>query len=533
MKRWLEIYDTTLRDGTQAEDFNLSLEDKVRCALQLDKLGIMYIEGGWPGSNPKDIAFFKEIKHYQLKYAKVACFGATHNPKSSARSDKLLKRLIGAKTEVITIFGKSWTVHVLEALRTTLERNLEIIYGSLGHLRQHANKLFYDAEHFFDGFKADKEYALATLRAALEGKADCLVLCDTNGGTLTSELLEIIEQVKKEFPGYELGIHTHNDSELAVANTIAAVQSGVNHVQGTMNGVGERCGNANLCSIIPAVKLKLKLDCGISDEQLAGLKRVSRTILEIANQRPYKYQPYVGRSAFAHKGGVHVSAVERNPICYEHIEPELVGNSQRILVSDLSGRATIKLKANQYGIDLDSKDPVALEVLKEMKQLEYEGFQYEAAEGSFELMLLKAQGRLKSFFELVEYKVLVFGNGDIETSPAEATAKVNVGGKEEHSAATGVGPVNALDNVLRKLLTGFYPNLIDMKLNDYKVRVLSGIAGTAAKVRVLVESVDSRNTWGTVGVSADIIQASKQALIDSYTYKLLKDEKKGVLSRVA
>ena len=310
--RTIEIYDTTLRDGTQAEDFNLSLEDKIRTSKKLDELGIHYIEGGWPGSNPKDVAYFKEIKNYELKHSKVAAFGSTHNPRGSAAKDRNLAALIKAKTEVITIFGKSWNVHVRDALRTTPERNLEIIHDSLAFLRPKALKLFYDAEHFFDGFKADPEYALATLKSALKAGADCLVLCDTNGGTLTTELQKIIRRVKKELPKAELGIHTHNDSELAVANSLAAVELGANHVQGTMNGVGERCGNANLCSIIPAIRLKMKLDC-ISDEQLAKLRESSRYILELANIRPFRYQPYVGRSAFAHKGGIHVAAVERNP----------------------------------------------------------------------------------------------------------------------------------------------------------------------------------------------------------------------------
>ena len=346
--RKIEIYDTTLRDGTQAEDFNLSLEDKIRTSKKLDELGIHYIEGGWPGSNPKDVAYFKEIKNYELKHAKVAAFGSTHNPRASADKDRNLAALLKAKTEVITIFGKSWDVHVRDALRTTLERNLEIIHGSLAFLRPKVWKLFYDAEHFFDGFKADSEYALATLKTALEAGADCLVLCDTNGGTLTTELQKIIRRVKKEFPKAELGIHTHNDSELAVANSLAAVELGANHVQGTMNGVGERCGNANLCSIIPAIRLKMKLDC-ISDEQLGKLRESSRYILELANIRPFRYQPYVGRSAFAHKGGIHVAAVERNPKTYEHLEPELIGNRRRVLVSDLSGRSTIKQTAEQYG----------------------------------------------------------------------------------------------------------------------------------------------------------------------------------------
>ena len=521
--RKIEIYDTTLRDGTQAEDFNLSLEDKIRCSKKLDELGIHYIEGGWPGSNPKDVAYFKEIKNYELKTAKVAAFGSTHNPRSSADKDRNLAALLSAKTEVITIFGKSWPVHVRDALRTTLERNVEIIRDSLAYVRPKIWKLIYDAEHFFDGFKEDPEYALATLKAALEGGADCLVLCDTNGGTLTTELQRIIKRVKKEFPKADLGIHTHNDSELAVANSLAAVELGANQVQGTMNGVGERCGNANLCSIIPAIKLKLKQDC-ISDEQLTRLRETSRYILELANIRPFRYQPYVGRSAFAHKGGIHVAAVERNPKTYEHIQPELIGNRRRVLVSDLSGRSTIKQKADQYGIEISSKDPVAMQVLEELKELEHEGFQYEAAEGSFELLLNRALGRVKRYFELVGFRVLVSKTDESQPSESEATVMVKVGGKVEHTAATGVGPVNALDNALRKALGKFYPELSHMRLNDYKVRVLPGKEGTAAKVRVLIESVDRDSVWGTVGVSENILEASWLALVDSINYKMFKDE---------
>ena len=523
--RNIEIYDTTLRDGTQAEDFSLSLEDKIRCSRKLDELGIHYIEGGWPGSNPKDVAYFKEIRNYELKHSKVTAFGSTHNPRSSAEKDKNLAALVQAKTEVITIFGKSWTVHVRDALRTSLERNVEIIRDSMAYLRPKALKLFYDAEHFFDGFKENPEYALATLKAADEGGADCLVLCDTNGGSLTTELQEIIRRVKKEFPKAELGIHTHNDSELAVANSLAAIELGANHVQGTMNGVGERCGNANLCSIIPAIKLKLKLDC-ITDEQLSRLRETSRYILELANVRPFRYQPYVGRSAFAHKGGIHVAAVERNPETYEHTRPELIGNRRRVLVSDLSGRSTIRQKAEQYGLKISSKDPIAMQVLEELKELEHEGFQYEAAEGSFELLLNKALGKVKRYFKLIGFRMLVSKTDEGQPSESEATVMVKVGGKVEHTAASGVGPVNALDNALRKALEKFYPELASMRLNDYKVRVLPGKEGTAAKVRVLIESGDRDGVWGTVGVSENILEASWLALVDSINYKLFRDENK-------
>jgi 2-isopropylmalate synthase len=522
--RKIEIYDTTLRDGTQAEDFTLSLEDKIRITKKLDELGVHYIEGGWPGSNPKDVAYFQEIKNYALKCAKIAAFGSTHHPAGAASKDANLSALVQAQTDVITIFGKSWIVHIRDALRTTPERNLELIRDSLAFLRPQAKQLFYDAEHFFDGFKDNPEYAVATLKTALAAGAECLVLCDTNGGTLTSDLREIIQRVKEEVPGAALGIHTHNDAELAVANSLAAVELGVNHVQGTMNGVGERCGNANLCSVIPALMVKMRLGC-IGEEQLGRLRETSRYILEFANVTPNKYQPYVGRCAFAHKGGVHVSAVERNPETYEHIQPEVVGNRRRTLISDLSGRSTIIRKAKKYGLDISSKDPVAMQVLEEVKQLENEGFQYEAAEGSFELLLNRAVGNLKRYFELIGYRVLVSKRDEAQPPVAEATIMLRVGGKVEHTAATGVGPVNALDNALRKALERFYPQIATMRLSDYKVRVLPGSDGTGAKVRVLIESVDTDNVWSTVGVSYDILEASWQALVDSVTYKLFKDEK--------
>jgi len=522
----VEVYDTTLRDGTQAEDFNLSLEDKIRIALKLDDLGIHYIEGGWPGSNPKDAEFFKEIRNYQFKNARVAAFGATHHPGERPESDRNLESLVQASTPVVTLFGKSWTLHVKEALRTTLERNLELIRDSLAYVRPHAEALFYDAEHFFDGFRADPEYALATLGKALEGGAQCLVLCDTNGGSLPKSVAEIMGVVKDRFPGASLGIHTHNDSDLAVANALTAVEMGAVQVQGTINGVGERCGNANLCSIIPNLRLKMNVPC-LSGEQLRRLREVSRFVLELANVSPNRYEPYVGRSAFAHKGGVHISAVEKNPETYEHIDPDLVGNRRRTLVSDLSGRAAIRKKAGEYGLKLDKSDPVAMQVLDEIKELENRGFQFEAAEASLELLINRAMGGSKRYFELVGFRVIdqkLKENGD---PVAEATIRVKVGGREEHTAALGQGPVNALDNALRKALENFYPQLRNMHLSDYKVRVLPGRDGTSAMVRVLIESRDGLDHWWTVGVSHDILEASWQALVDSINYKMYKEEKGG------
>jgi 2-isopropylmalate synthase len=518
------IYDTTLRDGTQAEDFNLSLEDKIRIALKLDDMGIHYIEGGWPGSNPRDVGFFEEIQHYQLKNAQIAAFGSTHHPRKTAENDTNLRALLAAKTPVITIFGKSWTIHVRDALHTTLDRNLELIRNSLNYLRPHVSTLFYDAEHFFDGFRSDPEYALSTLAQAVAARAECLILCDTNGGNLPQTIREIMAVVKERFPGVPLGIHVHNDADLAVANSLAAVEMGAVQVQGTINGVGERCGNANLCSIIPNLHLKMNIPC-LKPEQLVKLRETSRFILELANVPSNRYQPYVGRSAFAHKGGVHISAVERNPTTYEHIDPALVGNKRRILVSDLSGRATIKRKAEDYGFNLSASDPVALQVLEELKELESKGFQFEAAEASFELLLNKAMGKSKRYFELVGFRVMDQKIREDQEPVAEATIRVKVGGSVEHTAALGRGPVNALDNALRKALEKFYPQLKEMALTDYKVRVLPGDSGTGSQVRVLIESQDANNSWRTVGVSHDILEASWQALVDSINYKMYLDEK--------
>jgi len=524
MKPKVILYDTTLRDGTQGEDFSLTLEDKIRVALKLDELGIHYIEGGWPEANPKDTQFFEEIRNYNLKNSIVTAFGSTHHKDVSAENDKNLNALIKAKTRAVTIFGKSWTLHVKDALNTTLERNIALIRDSVAYLKQNVPEVIYDAEHFFDGFKDNPEYALATLRAAKDAGADVLVLCDTNGGSLPHEIGEIVETVRQHFPDAVLGIHAHNDSDTAVANSLEAVRRGVRHVQGTMNGVGERCGNANLVSIIPNLCLKMNFEC-IPLENLKKLRHVSRYILELANLPSNKHQPFVGRSAFAHKGGVHISAVERNPRTYEHIEPELVGNRRRILVSDASGRATIKWKADEFGIKISRDDPVAMEVLETIKQLEMEGYQFEAAEASLELLINRAMGKSKKYFELIGFRVLDQKLHDDGSPVAEATIQVRVGGKVEHTAAIGNGPVNALDNALRKALEKFYPQLKTMSLLDYKVRVLPGRAGTASKVRVLIESTDGVDQWGTVGVSHDILEASWQALVDSITYKMYKDEK--------
>ncbi|MCS7199184.1 MAG: citramalate synthase [Caldimicrobium sp.] len=527
MKR-VYIYDTTLRDGAQAEEVNFSVEDKIRIALKLDELKIDYIEGGWPGSNPKDFQFFKEIRDYQLKHAQIVAFGSTYHPKKSPETDEIFQSLLQAKTSAVTIFGKTWTIHVKEALKTTLEHNLQIIEESIRYLKAHVSKVFYDAEHFFDGFKEDPSYALETLRRAYQAGADCLVLCDTNGGTLPHEISEIIKRVK-EVLGEEVpfGIHAHNDGDCAVANSLEAVRLGAIQVQGTINGIGERCGNANLCSIIPNLTLKMGISLSCQDV-LFKLTEVSRYVFEIANLPHPARLPYVGRSAFAHKGGVHVSAVLKTPRTYEHIDPALVGNVRRVLVSELSGKSNIIYKAKELGIELESEGALVNKIVEEIKKLEAEGFEFEAAEASLELLIYKLMGEPKQYFELLSYKVWDQKHLK-DSSLAEATVLVRVPpgvGEVEHTAALGNGPVNALDNALRKALVRFYPQIKDMELEDYKVRVLPGLPGTASKVRVFILSKSKGLKWGTVGVSTDILEASCQALIDSYTYKLYLDKKK-------
>jgi 2-isopropylmalate synthase len=548
--RQIKIYDTTLRDGTQAEDFNLSLADKIRVAQQLAHLGIHYIEGGWPGSNPKDKDFFAEIRNYELGASRVTAFGSTHHKDRPPESDPNMQELLISLAPVVTLFGKSSRFQVKEILQTTLERNLELITDSLNYLKPRVEELFYDAEHFFDGFKDDLDYALKTLQAALQGGAQCLVLCDTNGGTLTRELIEIIKAVQERFPQASLGIHAHNDSELGVANSIAAVELGCDQVQGTINGVGERCGNANLCSIIPNLQVKMGLEC-LGNDKLRRLTEVSRFVYEAANMRPNRYQPYVGKSAFAHKGGIHAAAVKRNPKAYEHIDPARVGNVRSIPVSDLSGRGNILLKAQELGLELGTHDvavrqaldklkeilglePKGLElppfdsnvktILDKVKDLEAQGFQFEDAEASLELLLRAALGQYKEYFQLQAYRVIDQKVSGPESPIPEATLRVRVGPHEVHTAAFGNGPVDALSNALLKALVRFYPRLTEVTLEDYKVRVLPGMRGTSAKVRVLIVSRDGHAWWNTVGVATDIIDASWQALVDSITYKLFRDE---------
>jgi 2-isopropylmalate synthase len=527
MARTIEIYDTTLRDGTQAENFNLSVDDKIRVTRQLDKLGIDYIEGGWPGSNPKAVEYFKAMQDIELGHALLTAFGSTRHFQNPPEKDPNLQALLAAKTPAITIFGKSWDIHVHDALRIELEDNLQIIEDSLAYLRPRVKHLIYDAEHFFDGFKNNREYCLATLGRAVAGGAETLVLCDTNGGTLPHEFPSIIERVQEYLKEIDsnvrIGIHPHNDSETAVANALMAISLGASHVQGTINGYGERCGNANLTSIIPAIVFKMGLECEVG-KHIDQLYTTSRLVDELANLPHNRYQPYVGESAFAHKGGIHVSAVQRNPLTYEHIEPEKVGNIRRILISDQAGRSNVLHKAKKYGLHLNPDDPLMSSIIKELKELESKGYQYEAAEASFELLMRRALGLKRKFFVIEGFRVMNHKYQMDKPPMTEATIRLYVGGSEVHTASMGDGPVNALDNALRKALIRFYPSLEDMELIDYKVRVLSGEYGTGAKVRVLVESKDQHNRWGTVGVSVNIIEASWQALVDSINYKLMQDE---------
>ena len=518
----VKIYDTTLRDGSQAEDISFSVEDKVRIAQKLDELGIHYVEGGWPGSNPKDLQFFQEIKSVSLSRAKIVAFGSTCRAGILPKDDTNIRALIETGTKVVTIVGKSWDVHPLEALNITLDQNLDIIYRSIQFLKERVEEVIFDAEHFFDGFKNNPQYGLSTLKAAQEAKADWIVLCDTNGGTFPGEIQSIVQEVKRKI-AVPLGIHVHNDTELAVANTILAVQEGARMVHGTMNGYGERCGNANLCSVIPNLKLKMGIDC-ITDDQLKKITEVSRFVSELANLPHNKYLPYVGESAFAHKGGVHVSAIRKSDATYEHVSPERVGNHRRVLISDLSGESNILYKAAEFKIDLESKDPKVRKILDDLKHLENEGFQFEGAEGSFEILVKKALGQHRRFFELMGFRVIVEKKTEEAPPLSEATIMVRVGDRVEHTAAVGNGPVNALDNALRKALEKLYPELKEVKLLDYKVRILSTKDGTGARTRVLIESWDGQSKWGTVGVSENIIQASWQALVDSIDYKLLKEE---------
>ncbi len=514
----LEIYDTTLRDGAQAEDVSFSVEDKLRVAQQLDALGVHFIEGVWPGANPKDIEFFQKIKTVPFRNATVVAFGSTRKASNSVRKDKNLQSLVDSGTPTITLFGKSWSFQVTDALGIALAKNLELIEDSIHYLRSKNRRVFYDAEHFFDGYKANPDYALQTIRRAIAGGAERVILCDTNGGTMPWEIREICRVVKQECP-VPLGIHAHNDSEMAVANSLVAVDSGIVQVQGTINGIGERCGNANLCSIIP--NLQLKMQRTALGDKLSHLKDVSGFVTEIANLMPNKRQPYVGDAAFAHKGGVHIHAVLKNAATYEHIDPAVVGNRRRILVSDYAGRSGLLEKVEAYGISLTKNHAKLQELVETLKERESQGYQFEGAEGSFELLMRNAMGSHRPSFQLLGFRVIVEKKQEHGLLLSEATVMVKVGDVVEHTAAVGAGPVNALDHALRKALEKFYPQLREVKLLDYKVRVLSAEKGTESKVRVLIESGDHKDKWGTVGVSENIMEASWQALADSIEYKLL------------
>jgi 2-isopropylmalate synthase len=521
----ISLYDTTLRDGCQGEDVSLTLADKLRVAERLDELGFDYIEGGWPGSNPRDEEFFREAKKLRLGHARITAFGMTRRAGSSAGKDLNLRKLVEAETPVITIFGKTWQLHVLEDLKISRDENLEVIHDSVDHLRRHTGEVIFDAEHFFDGYKDDPDYALACLKAAASGGASTLVLCDTNGGNLPRFIADatLAAAAVVDKP---LGIHCHNDCELAVANSLAAVEAGAVQVQGTINGFGERCGNANLVSIVAGLELKLGYHT-IGSDRLRRLTELSHFVDELANLPPRKSQAYVGQSAFAHKGGVHVAAVRKNPLTYEHIDPSTVGNVQRVLISDLAGKANILEKAEQFGVRVDSKDPKVQALLAQLKELENAGYQYEGAEASFELMMHRALNGHLRFFKLIGFRVIDETYKGSELPSSEASVAVEfLDGRREQAVAFGNGPVNALDQALRQVLTKEYPQIASVALLDYKVRVLPGMAGTAAKVRVLIESGDAHDRWGTVGVSHNVIEASWQALVDSIDYKLYSDQKR-------
>ncbi len=516
----IQIYDTTLRDGTQSESVAFSVEDKLRVARKLDEFGVDYIEGGWPGSNDKDAAFFQRASSLTLKRSKLAAFGSTAHPKNPPEQDSNLRALVEAATPTVTIFGKSWDLHVTAALKIPLPRNFDIIRASVAFLKSRGKEVIYDAEHFFDGFAANPDYALATLRAAEEGGADMIVLCDTNGGSLTGHIRKAMLAVR-EAVKLPLGIHCHNDSELAVANSLMAVECGATQVQGTINGYGERCGNANLCSVIPNLELKMGHET-IGRERVAMLTGVSRFVNQVANLPPRKELPYVGESAFAHKGGIHVSAVIKDSSTYEHVPPGCVGNARRVLVSELSGKSNLVYKANELGLDIDEKDERLRGALSRIKKMEHEGYEFEAAEASLCILLETAVRGEPEFFTIDNFRV-VTDMRRIEGFSSEATVKVRVGDRVVHTVAEGDGPVHALDRALHNALHQFFEPLRSVELTDYKVRVLDASHGTGAKVRVMIQQTDGQESWTTVGVSENILEASYRALADGVRYKLLRD----------
>jgi len=527
------LYDTTLRDGTQGENVTFSADEKLTIAMRLDDIGIHYIEGGWPGSNPRDVAFFNLAKRVTFKYARLAAFGSTRKPGTRPDRDNNLNALLETETPAVTVFGKSWDLHVEKIMNNTLQENLSMINDSVAFLKQHGREVIYDAEHFFDGYKNNRDYAMQSLAAALDGGADFIVLCDTNGGTLPFELESIIAEVQQQMNNIgsgpsqnnsvKLGIHSHNDCGMAVANSITAVQKGAVMVHGTMNGYGERCGNADLTSIIPILSIKMDRAC-ITPENLKKIKTLSRYVSETANLVPLNSRPFVGKSAFAHKGGIHVSAIMKTPRAYEHMDPAMVGNSRRVLVSDLSGKSNVEYKAKELGVELGKNGFDSSRIASEIKQMEQEGYQFDTADGTFKILLEKFTDQFKPHFALESFRVTIEKDKDQPCS-AHATIKISVGGKKEITAGEGYGPVSALDNALRKALDKFYPDLDTMRLVDFKVRVIDGTRGTAAKVRVLIESRDQNEIWSTMGVSEDIIEASWQALADSFQFKLATEER--------
>ena len=519
------IFDSTLRDGAQAEGISFSVEDKIKIVKKLDELGVSYIEAGNPGSNPKDLEFFERMHNVSLLNAKLTAFGSTRRRGITAEEDANVQHLLSANTPAIAIFGKSWDFHVTDIIRATLEENLEMIYDTIAFLKAKGKEVVYDAEHFFDGYINNKEYALKTLQAALDARADSVCLCDTNGGCFPEKIFEIIQDVAKKFPQAKtIGIHCHNDCGMAVANSIMAVRAGALQVQGTFIGFGERCGNANLSTIIANLQLKAGYNC-IPEEQLSNITGAARAIAEIANITLNEREPYIGRSAFAHKGGMHIDGVSKNPSSFEHINPELVGNERKFLTSEVAGRSTILEKIQRIAPDITKDSPQTAAIMARLKEMEHEGYQFEGAESTFALVIRKELGKYKPFFKLLHYKIIGEQPNENGVS-ATALIKILVDGKEEVTAAEGLGPVNALDKALRKALVAFYPAVSQIHLRDYKVRVMDSGAATASKVRVLIESCDGYDTWSTVGVSHDIIGASWIALVDSIEYKLISDIEK-------
>jgi len=522
----IELYDTTLRDGAQTAGISFSVQDKIRIAERLADFGIDWIEGGWPGASPKDDLFFEQMRKRNWNHSKLVAFGSTARPGHAVEKDHGLNRLIESGADAACIFGKSWDVQVTTALGITLDENLALVRQSITYLKQHFDTVFFDAEHFFDGFAANETYALQVLDAAAEAGADTLVLCDTNGGSIPFPIYDAVNQVKQHLPDQALGVHTHNDCEMSVANSVAAVRAGATQVQGTINGIGERCGNANLISIIPTLQLKAGIDCGIPEAQLKQLSSLSQFVNEMANRLPWQHQPFVGQNAFAHKGGIHVSAIRKQSNLYEHIDPALVGNGQRILVSDQAGRSNILSKLQQLEPDanIDPHDPILAEALHHIKELEASGYAFEGADASFQLLLRRSMRRFKRHFELVRFRVFDEKRGHKKSPESEATVQVRVGGHLRHAAALGNGPVNAMDKALRAALVDAYPGLESMFLTDFKVRVLTTREATEAAVRVLIESSDGLHKWNTVGVSTDVLEATYRALNDAIEYKLVIDQ---------